>query len=141
MTIYLIKYSLKNLVLKIMKKWHEQKLLIFNLVILNIAIAFLIFTAIFTPTPSIAAGNTEQVINSTLNSSNQEMMISQGKRSKYEYKVTYAPGFITNDQERDAVVQKLNTMGNDGWNLIQTDTIFNPSNGSGLYIFIYQREK
>ena len=124
-----------------MKKWHEQKLLIFNLVILNIAIAFLIFTAIFTPTPSIAASNTDQVINSAMNPANQAMIISQGKRSKYEYKVTYAPGFITNDQERDAVVQKLNTMGSDGWNLIQTDTVFNPTNGNGLYIFIYQREK
>jgi hypothetical protein len=125
-----------------MKKWHEQKLLIFNLVILNIAIAFLIFTAIFTPTPSMAVSNTDQVINSAMNPpANQEMIISQGKRSKYEYKVTYAPGFITNDQERDAVVQKLNTMGNDGWNLIQTDTVFNPTNGNGLYIFIYQREK
>ncbi|MGL5508660.1 MAG: hypothetical protein ACRC2J_16355 [Microcoleaceae cyanobacterium] len=128
-----------------MKKWYEQKLFIFNLVILNIAIAFLVFTAIFSPTPSMAVSNTDPVINSainsTLNPSNQEMIISQGKRSKYEYKISYAPGFITSDQERDAIVQRLNTMGNDGWNLIQTDTVFNPTNGSGLYIFIYQREK
>jgi hypothetical protein len=132
---------MKKWVLETMKNWHQQKLFIFNLVILNIAIAFLVFTAIFSPTPSIAVSNTDPVINSAINASNQEMIISQGKRSKYEYKVTYAPGFITNDQERDAVVQKLNTMGNDGWNLIQTDTIFNPTNGNGLYIFIYQREK
>jgi|GEM_PF-2421460 len=131
-----------------MKKWHEQKLFIFNLVILNIAIAFLVFTAIFAPTPSMAVSNTEPltlIVNSSVNksvdTSNQEMIISQGKRSKYEYKISYAPGFITSDQERDAIVQKLNTMGNDGWNLIQTDTVFNPTNGSGLYIFIYQREK
>ncbi len=103
------KNSLKNLVLKFMNKWHEQKLFIFNLVILNIAIAFLIFTTIFAPTPSMAVSNTDpltSIVNKSLDTSNQEMIISQGKRSKYEYKISYAPGFITSDQERDAVVQR-----------------------------------
>ncbi|NEP44259.1 MAG: DUF4177 domain-containing protein [Okeania sp. SIO2H7] len=61
--------------------------------------------------------------------------------SKYEYKITYTPGFIRSDAEQDAVERALNNLGDDGWELSQTDAIFNPTSGQGLYIFIYKRQK
>ena len=125
-----------------MKNWNLNKLIVINLIVLNIAIIFLAVTLIFSPTKSLATSipqtipKTEQKIESI----NWEKL-SQGRGRKYEYKVEYQFGFPQSDEERDRYTEALNEAGKDGWELSQTDIVFNPTNGQGLYILIFQREK
>jgi hypothetical protein len=127
-----------------MKDLNLKKLIVVNLIVLNVAIIFLTAALIFLPTRSLATTSeiAPQIESNTAQPMDLEIPQKLSRRGdEYEYKITYIPGFIRTDAERDAVERALNNLGDDGWELSQTDTVFNPSSGQGLYIFIYQREK
>jgi hypothetical protein len=127
-----------------MKDLSLKKLIVVNLIVLNVAIIFLTAALIFLPTRSLATTSeiAPQIESNTAQPMDLEIPQKLSRRGdEYEYKITYIPGFIRTDAERDAVERALNNLGDDGWELSQTDTVFNPSSGQGLYIFIYQREK
>ncbi len=124
-----------------MRDWNLNKFIVINLIFLNIAIIFLAVALIFSPNQTLATsipeakGKTESKIE-LINSEK----LSQGRRRKYEYKVEYQFGFPQSEEERDGYTEALNNAGKDGWKLTQTDVIFNPTNGQGLYILIFSRE-
>ena len=127
-----------------MKNLSLKKLIVVNLIVLNVAIIFLTAALIFLPTRSLATTSeiAPQIEPNTAQPMDLEIPEKLSRRGdEYEYKITYIPGFIRSDAERDAVERALNNLGDDGWELSQTDTVFNPTSGQGLYIFIYQREK
>ena len=125
-----------------MREWNLNKLIVINLIVLNVAIIFLAVVLIFSPNQTLATsileakGKTEAKIESV----NSEKL-SQARGIKYEYKVEYQFGFPQSEQERDNYTKALNEAGKDGWELSQTDVVFNPSNGQGLYILIFERQK
>ncbi len=125
-----------------MREWKLNKLIVINLIVLNVAIIFLAVVLIFSPYKTLATsisgakGKTE----SNIELINSEKL-SQGRGRKYEYKVEYQFGFPQSEQERDNYTKALNEAGKDGWELSQTDVVFNPTNGQGLYILIFQRQK
>ncbi len=125
-----------------MREWNLNKLIVINLIFLNIAIIFLAVALIFSPNQILATsipeaqGKTESKIE-LINSEK----LSQGRGRKYEYKIEYQFGFPQSEQERDNYTKALNEAGKDGWELSQTDVVFNPTNGQGLYILIFQRER
>ncbi|MEM1167657.1 MAG: DUF4177 domain-containing protein [Cyanobacteria bacterium P01_H01_bin.35] len=125
-----------------MRDWNLNKLIVINLIFLNIAIIFLAVALIFSPNQTLATsisevkGKTESKIE-LINSEK----LSQGRGRKYEYKVEYQFGFPQSEQERDNYIEALNDAGKDGWELSQTDVVFNPTNGQGLYILIFKRER
>ncbi|MGD1703226.1 DUF4177 domain-containing protein [Dapis sp. BLCC M229] len=125
-----------------MREWNLNKLIVINLIVLNVAIIFLAVALIFSPNQTLATsipkpqGKTESKIE-FINSEK----LSQGRGIKYEYKVEYQFGFPQSEEERDNYTKALNEAGKDGWELSQTDVVFNPTNGQGLYILIFQRQK
>ncbi|MDJ0519188.1 MAG: DUF4177 domain-containing protein [Trichodesmium sp. MO_231.B1] len=125
-----------------MREWNLNKLIVINLIVLNVAIIFLAVALIFSPNQTLATsisklqGKTESKIE-FINSEK----LSQGRGRKYEYKVEYQFGFPQSEEERDNYTKALNEAGKDGWELSQTDVVFNPTNGQGLYILIFQRQK
>lgn len=125
-----------------MRNWNLNKLIVINLIILNITIIFLAVALIFSPNKTLATSipQTTPNIEQKIESINSEKL-SQGRGRKYEYKVEYQFGFPQTDTERDRYTEALNSAGKDGWELSQTDVVFNPSNGQGLYILIFEREK
>ena len=127
-----------------MKNLNLKKLIVINLIVLNLAIIFLTAALIFLPTRSLATTSeiAPQIESNTAQPLDLEMPQKLSRRGdEYEYKITYTPGFIRSDAERDVLERALNNLGDDGWELAQTDTVFNPTSGQGLYIFIYKREK
>ena len=125
-----------------MRDWNLNKLIVINLIVLNIAIIFLAVALIFSPNKTFATSITETTptLEQKIESFESEKL-SQGRGRKYEYKIEYQFGFPQNDQDRDLYTKALNESGKDGWELSQTDLVFNPSNGQGLYILIFEREK
>ncbi len=128
-----------------MKNLSLKKLIVFNLIVLNLAIIFLTTALVFLPTRSLAI-TTEVAPEMESNTAEPMMELDIPEKlsrrgNKYEYKITYTPGFVGSDPERDVLERALNNLGDDGWELFQTDAIFNPTSGSGLHIFIYKREK
>ncbi|MGD1806062.1 DUF4177 domain-containing protein [Dapis sp. BLCC M126] len=125
-----------------MREWHLNKLIVINLIFLNIAIIVLAVALIFAPNQTLATSIPKPQVKteSKIELVNSEKL-SQGRGRKYEYKVEYQFGFPQSEQERDNYTKALNEAGKDGWELSQTDVIFNPTNGQGLYILIFQREK
>ncbi|NES04726.1 MAG: DUF4177 domain-containing protein [Okeania sp. SIO2F4] len=125
-----------------MREWNLNKLIVINLIVLNVAIIFLAVALIFSPNQTLATsipqlqGKTESKIE-LMNSEK----LSQGRGRKYEYKVEYQFGFPQSEEERNNYTKALNEAGKDGWELSQTDVVFNPTNGQGLYILIFQRQK
>jgi len=125
-----------------MRDWNLNKLIVINLIFLNVAIIFLVVGLIFSPYKTLATsipgtkGNTESKIESI-----DSEKLSQGRGEKYEYKVEYQFGFPQSEQERDNYTEALNEAGKDGWELSQTNVVFNPSNGQGLYILIFKRQR
>ena len=125
-----------------MREWNLSKLIVINLIILNVVIMFLTVVLIFSPYQTLATsipkpqGKTESKIE-LINSEK----LSQGRGRKYEYKVEYQFGFPQSEEERERYTEALNNAGKDGWELTQTDVVFNPSSGRGLYILIFAREK
>ena len=125
-----------------MREWSLNKLIVINLIVLNVAIILLAIVLIFFPYQTLATstpkpqGKTEsktEFVNSE--------KLSQGRKRRYEYKVEYQFGFPQSEQERDNYTKALNEAGKDGWELSQTNVVFNPTNGRGLYILIFKREK
>ncbi|MGB3510625.1 MAG: DUF4177 domain-containing protein [Microcoleaceae cyanobacterium] len=125
-----------------MKNWNLNKLIVINLIVLNIAIIFLTLALIFSPNKTLATSIPETTFKTEqrIESINSEML-SQGRGQKYEYKIEYQFGFPQSDPERDRYTEALNEAGKDGWELGQTDVVFNPSTGQGLYILIFKRQK
>ncbi len=125
-----------------MRSLNLNKLIVINLIILNIAILFFTVGLIFSPHKTFAISIPETVSKTEANiESVKSEKLSQGRGNKYQYKVEYQFGFPQSAQERDRYTEALNEAGNDGWELTQTDVVFNPSNGQGLYILIFQRQK
>ena len=127
-----------------MKNLNLKKLIVINLIVLNLAIIFLATALVLLPTRSLATTSeiVPQIESNTAEPMDLEIPEKLSRRgSEYEYKITYTPGFVGSEPEKDALERALNNLGNDGWELSQTDAIFNPSTGQGLHIFIYKREK
>ncbi|MDJ0555999.1 MAG: DUF4177 domain-containing protein [Microcoleaceae cyanobacterium MO_207.B10] len=125
-----------------MKNLNLNKLIVINLIVLNLTIIFLGVTLIFSPTKSLAT-STPQITPRTeekIDSINSEKL-TQGRGRKYEYRVEYQFGFPQSEAESNRFREALNDAGNDGWRLSQTDVVFNSSNGQGLYIFILEKQK
>lgn len=127
-----------------MKNLNLKKLIVINLIVLNVAIIFLSAALIFLPTRSLAT--TSEIVPPIESNTAEPMQLEIPEKlsrrgSKYEYKITYTPGFVRSEPDRDALERALNNLGDDGWELFQTDAIFNPTSGQGLHIFIYKREK
>ena len=125
-----------------MREWKLNKLIVINLIVLNVAIIFLAVVLIFSPNQTLANSipKPQGKTKSNIELINSEKL-SQGRGRKYEYKVEYQFGFPQSEQERDNYTKALNEAGKDGWELSQTDVVFNPSSGRGLYILIFAREK
>jgi len=125
-----------------MRGLNLNKLILINLIVLNIAIIFLAIGLIFSPSQTLAnyIPEVKEKTESKIQSINS-YKLSQGRGKKYEYKVEYQFGFPQSDEERDRYTTALNEAGKDGWELSQTDVVFNPSSGQGLYILIFRREK
>ena len=125
-----------------MREWNLNKLIVINLIFLNIAIIFLAVALIFSPNQTLATSISEVKgkTDSKIELIDSEKL-SQGRGRKYEYKIEYQFGFPQSEQERDNYTKALNEAGKDGWELSQTDVVFNPTNGQGLYILIFQRER
>lgn len=125
-----------------MREWNLNKLIVINLIVLNVVIVFLAVVLIFSPYQTLATsipkpqGKTDSEIE-LINSEN----LSHGRGRKYEYKVEYQFGFPQSEEERVRYTEAFNNAGQDGWKLTQTDVVFNPSSGQGLYILIFTREK
>lgn len=128
-----------------MKSWNLKKLIVINLIVLNMAIIFLTVAFILLPTKTLAIApeNLPAIEpNNTTPPIELETPEKLSRRNrKYEYQVRATPGFITSEQDRVAIESALNNFGEDGWELSQTDAIFNSQTGAGLYIFIYKRER
>lgn len=127
-----------------MKNLSLKKLIVINLIVLNVAIIFLTAAFVLLPTRSLAT--TTEIAPQIESNRAQPMELDIPEKlsrrgNKYEYKITYTPGFVGSDPERDVLERALNNLGDDGWELFQTDAIFNPTSGSGLHIFIYKRQK
>ena len=127
-----------------MKNLSLKKLIVVNLIVLNVAIIFLTAAFVLLPTRSLAT--TTEIAPQIESNSTQPMELDIPEKlsrrgNKYEYKITFTPGFVSSEQEQDVLERALNNLGDDGWELFQTDAIFNPTSGSGLHIFIYKREK
>ncbi|MDY6807114.1 MAG: DUF4177 domain-containing protein [Cyanobacteriota bacterium] len=127
-----------------MKNLSLKKLIVVNLIVLNVAIIFLTAAFVLLPTRSLAT--TTEIAPQIESNRAQPMELDIPEKlsrrgNKYEYKITYTPGFVGSDPERDVLERALNNLGDDGWELFQTDAIFNPTSGSGLHIFIYKRQK
>ncbi|MEB3341928.1 DUF4177 domain-containing protein [Okeania sp.] len=125
-----------------MREWNLNKLIVINLIILNIAIIFLAVALIFSPYQTLATSlpETKEKTEPKIESINSEKL-AQSRKIKYEYKVEYQFGFPQSEQERSQYTEALNNAGKDGWELSQTDVVFNPTNGRGLYILIFKRQK
>ncbi|NEQ37207.1 MAG: DUF4177 domain-containing protein [Okeania sp. SIO3I5] len=125
-----------------MRDWNLNKLIVINLIFLNIAIIFLAVGLIFSPyqTLAISIPETQGKTESKIELINSQKL-SQRRGKKYEYKVEYQFDFPNSEGERDRYVEAFNNAGKDGWELTQTDVVFNPTNGQGLYILIFVREK
>ncbi|MGD1712819.1 DUF4177 domain-containing protein [Dapis sp. BLCC M172] len=125
-----------------MREWNLNKLIVINLIFLNIAIIFLAVALIFSPNQTLATSISEAQgkTDSKIELINSEKL-AQGRGKKYEYKVEYQFGFPQSEQERDNYTEALNDAGKNGWELSQTDVVFNPTNGQGLYILIFKRER
>jgi len=125
-----------------MKDWNLNKLIVINLIVLNIAIIFLAVALIFSPYKTLATSipKTQGKTESNIESINSEQL-AQSRKKKYEYKIEYQFGFPQSEQERGRYTEALNNAGKDGWELSQTDVVFNPTNGRGLYILIFKRQK
>ena len=123
-----------------MRELNLNKLIVINLIFLNIAIIFLAVALIFLPNQTLATSisGAKEKTESKIELINSEKL-SQGRGRKYEYKVEYQFGFPQSEEERDNYIKALNEAGKDGWELNQTDVVFNPSNGQGLYILIFRR--
>ncbi|NEO54706.1 MAG: DUF4177 domain-containing protein [Okeania sp. SIO3B5] len=125
-----------------MRDWNLNKLIVINLIVLNIAIIFLAVALIFSPNKTLATSipETTPKIEQKIEAIESERL-SQGRGRKYEYKVEYQFGFPQSNEERDRYIEALNDAGKDGWELTQTDVVFNPSSGRGLYILIFKKDK
>lgn len=125
-----------------MREWNLSKLIVINLIILNVVIMFLTVVLIFSPYQTLATSipKPQEKIESKIELVDSEKL-SQSRGRKYEYKVEYEFGFPQNEQEKDNYTKALNQAGKDGWELSQTNVVFNPTNGQGLYILIFKRQK
>ena len=126
-----------------MRQWNINKLIVINLIVLNVAIIlFATVALIFLPNQTLATSTpqVQEKTESKIELINSEKL-SQGRKRKYEYKIEYQFGFPQSEEERGRYTEAFNNAGQDGWELTQTDVVFNPSSGEGLYILIFAREK
>ena len=125
-----------------MREWNLNKLIVLNLIVLNVAVILLAVVLIFLPNQTLATSipKPQEKIESKIELVDSEKL-SQSRGIKYEYKVEYEFGFPQNEQEKDNYTKALNQAGKDGWELSQTNVVFNPTNGQGLYILIFKRQK